>query len=152
MRERLPGLESLLVSKSGRTTSNFKTATFVAIGVYLLGGTFWRYYSMGITEKALPNIMLGFASFFALRYQKLVYVSPVGMVKETHTWITHHREVLKWEEIQFITLMHKKIGTMVFLERDVVGWKVFFDRDQIDSLKKIFNKYIPDVEINEIDR
>ena len=107
---------------------------------------------MGITEKALPNIMLGFASFFALRYQKLVYVSPVGMVKETHTWITHHREVLKWEEIQFITLMHKKIGTMVFLERDVVGWKVFFDRDQIDSLKKIFNKYIPDVEINDIDR
>lgn len=134
------------------TASNFKTATFAAIGVYLLGGTFWRYYSLGITDKVLPNIILGFASFFALRYRKLVYVSPIGMVKETHTWITHHREVLKWEEIQFITLMNRKSETMVFLERDVLGWKVLFERDQMVDLKKIFRNYIPDIEINEMER
>lgn len=134
------------------TASNFKTATFAAIGVYLLGSTFWRYYSLGITDKVLPNIILGFASFFALRYRKLVYVSPIGMVKETHTWITHHREVLKWEEIQFITLMNRKSETMVFLERDVLGWKVLFERDQMVDLKKIFRNYIPDIEINEMER
>ena len=134
------------------TASNFKTATFAAIGVYLLGGTFWRYYSLGITDKVLPNIILGVASFFALKYQKLVYVSPIGMVKETHTWITHHREVLKWEEIQFITLMNRKSETMVFLERDVLGWKVLFERDQMVDLKKIFRNYIPDIEINEMER
>lgn len=134
------------------TLSNYKTATFAAIGVYLLGITFWRYYSLGITDKVLPNIILGFASFFALRYRKLVYVSPIGMVKETHTWITHHREVLKWEEIQFITLMNRKSETMVFLERDVLGWKVLFERDQMVDLKKIFRNYIPDIEINEMER
>ena len=134
------------------TASNFKTATFAAIGVYLLGSTFWRYYSLGITDKVLPNIILGFASFFALRYRKLVYVSPIGMVRETHTWITHHREVLKWEEIQFSTLMNRKSETMVFLERDVLGWKVLFERDQVEDLKRIFKQYIPDIEINEIDR
>lgn len=134
------------------TASNFKTATFAAIGVYLLGGTFWRYYSLGITDKVLPNIILGVASFFALKYQKLVYVSPIGMVKETHTWITHHREVMKWEEIQFITLMNRKSETMVFLERDVLGWKVLFERDQMVDLKKIFRNYIPDIEINEMER
>ncbi len=76
MQEKLPELENL-VSRSGRTTSNYKTATFAAIGVYLIGGTLWRYYSLGITDKALPNIILGFASFFALKkYQKLVYLSP----------------------------------------------------------------------------
>ncbi len=152
MQEKLPGLENLLVSRSGRTTSNYKTATFVAIGVYLIGGTLWRYYSLGITDKALPNIILGIASFFALKYQKLVYLSPIGMVKETHTWITHHREVMKWEEIKFITLMHKQNVTMVFLERDSLGWKVLFERNQVEDLKKIFKQYIPDVEINEIDR
>ena len=152
MQGKLPELESLIVSKSGMTASNFKTATFAAIGVYLLGGTFWRYYSLGITDKVLPNIILGFASFFALKYQKLVYVSPIGMVKETHTWITHHREVLKWEEIQFITLMNRKSETMVFLERDVLGWKVLFERDQMVDLKKIFRNYIPDIEINEMER
>ena len=133
-------------------TNNYKTATFVAIGVYLIGMTFWRYYSLGVTDKALPNIIIAAASFFALRYQKLVYVSPIGVVKETHTWITHHREVMKWEDIKFITLMYKRGVTMVFLERDSLGWKVLFERDQMVDLKKIFNNYIPDIEINEIDR
>lgn len=134
------------------TASNYKTATFAAIGVYLIGGTLWKYYSLGIADKVLPNLILGFASFFVLKYQKLVYVSPVGMVKETHTWITHHREVMKWEEVKFITLMHKKDQTMVFLERDNLGWKVLFQRDQVNDLRRIFKQYIPDIEINEIDR
>mgnify|MGYP003589116215 FL=1 len=152
MQGKLPELENLLVSRSGRTTSNYKTATFAAIGIYLIGGTLWRYYSQGVTEKILPNIILGFASFFALNYRKLVYLSPIGMVKETHTWITHHREVMKWEDIKFITLMHKGGETMVFLERDTLGWKVLFERDQVSDLKKFFKQYIPDIEINEIDR
>lgn len=152
MQGKLPELERLLVSKSGTAANNYKTAAFAAIGVYLIGGTLWRYYSLGIADKALPNIILGFASFFALKYQKLVYVSPLGMVKETHTWITHHREIMKWEEMQFITFMHKQGATMVFLERDVLGWKVLFEKDQIDDLKKILKQYIPDIEINEIDR
>ena len=107
---------------------------------------------MGVTDKALPNLIIAAASFFALRYQKLVYVSPIGMVKETHTWITHHREVMKWEEIQFITLMYKQGATMVFLERDSLGWKLLFERDQMVDLKKIFRNYIPDIEINEMER
>lgn len=152
MQGKLPELENLLVSRSGMTASNYKTATFAAIGVYLIGGTLWKYYSLGIADKVLPNIILGFASFFVLKYQKLVYVSPIGLVKETHTWITHHREVMKWEEVNFITLMHKKGETMVFLERDNLGWKVLFQRDQVNDLKKIFKQYIPDIEINEIDR
>lgn len=146
MQGKLPELENLLVSRSGRTTSNYKTATFAAIGIYLIGGTLWRYYSQGVTEKILPNIILGFASFFALNYRKLVYLSPIGMVKETHTWITHHREVMKWEDIKFITLMHKGGETMVFLERDTLGWKVLFERDQVSDLKKFFKQYIPDIE------
>ena len=132
MQGKLLELENLLVSRSGRTTSNYKTATFAAIGIYLIGGTLWRYYSQGVTEKILPNIILGFASFFALNYRKLVYLSPIGMVKETHTWITHHREV--------------------FLERDTLGWKVLFERDQVSDLKKFFKQYIPDIEINEMNR
>ena len=152
MQGKLQELENLLVSRSGRTTSNYKTATFAAIGIYLIGGTLWRYYSQGVTEKILPNIILGFASFFALNYRKLVYLSPIGMVKETHTWITHHREVMKWEDIKFITLMHKGGETMVFLERDTLGWKVLFERDQVSDLKKFFKQYIPDIEINEMNR
>ncbi len=152
MKGKLPELEKLLVSKSGRAAGKYKTAAFAAIGVYLLGGTIWRALNGSLTAKALPDVLLGFASFFAMKYEKIVYLSPEGMVKETHTWITHHREIMRWEEMAFITLMHKKSETMVFLERDFLGWKVLFDRGQADDLKKIFKRFIPDVEINEMDR
>lgn len=149
---KLPELERLLVSRSGQASNNYKTATFAAIGVYLIGTVFWRYYSLGLTDKAVPNIIIGVACFFALKYQKLVYISPIGAVKETHTWITHHRETMKWQEIKFITIMYKRNETMVFFERDMFGWKLLFERNQIDGLKKLFKKYIPDVEVNEIER
>ena len=152
MQGKLPELENLLIYKTATFAAIGITATFAAIGIYLIGGTLWRYYSQGVTEKILPNIILGFASFFALNYRKLVYLSPIGMVKETHTWITHHREVMKWEDIKFITLMHKGGETMVFLERDTLGWKVLFERDQVSDLKKFFKQYIPDIEINEMNR
>lgn len=152
MSVKLPELEKLLVSKSGMIAGNFKTATFVTIGVYLLGTTLWRYFSLGITDNAAANIFIGLASFFALKYQKLIYISPVGVVKETHTWITHHREVMKWEDIKFITIMYKRGEAMVFFERDVLGWKVLFDESQIDALKELFKKYVPKVTVNDIKR
>lgn len=152
MFQKLDKLDKLLVSKSGQTTGNFKTATFAAIGVYLIGITLWRYYSLGITDKAVPNIIIGLSSFFALKYQKLNYVSPIGIVRETHTWVTHHREIMKWEEIKFITIMHKRSEAMLFFERDLLGWKVLFDEIQVDDLRKLFKKYIPDIDVNNIQR
>ena len=150
MSQKLVPLQRLLVSKTGSANSNFKTFTFAAIGVYLPGSTLWRYYSRGITEGMLSNLIIGFASFFALKYQKIVYLSPIGMVKETHTWVTHHRELLKWEEIKFITIMKKRKQTLVFLEKDTLGWKLLFDNDQVSDLKNLFAKYAPDIEINDM--
>ena len=150
MSQKLVPLQRLLVSKTGSANSNFKTFTFAAIGVYLLGSTLWRYYSRGITEGMLSNLIIGFASFFALKYQKIVYLSPIGMVKETHTWVTHHRELRKWEEIKFITIMKKRKQTLVFLEKDTLGWKLLFDNDQVSDLKNLFAKYAPDIEINDM--
>ena len=150
MSQKLVPLQRLLVSKTGSVNSNFKTFTFAAIGVYLLGSTLWRYYSLGITEGVFPNLIIGFASFFALKYQKVVYLSPIGMVKETHTWVTHHRELLKWEEIKFITIMKKRKQTLVFLEKDTLGWKLLFDNDQVADLKDMFAEYAPDIEINDM--
>ncbi|MEG1798858.1 MAG: hypothetical protein RR214_01610 [Synergistaceae bacterium] len=150
MSQKLVPLQRLLVSKTGSANTNMKTFTFAAIGVYLIGSTAWRYFSAGITDGMTSNLIIGAAAFFVLKYQKVVYVSPVGMVKETHTWITHHRELLRWEDIAFITIMRKRKQTLVFLERDTLGWKLLFDNDQVDELKSLFEQYIPEVEINDI--
>jgi len=150
--QKLAIIEKLLISKSGQTAGNFKTATFAAIGIYLIGITLWRYYALGTTEKAVSNTIIGLSSFFALKYEKVNYISPLGIVRETHTWITHHREIMKWEEIKFITIMHKHNEAMVFFERDVLGWKILFEEKQIDGLKKLFKLYIPEIDVNDISR
>ncbi len=150
MSQKLVPLQRLVVSKTGSVNSNFKTFTFAAIGVYLIGLTAWKYFSAGITDGMLPNLIIGASAFFVLKYQKIVYMSPIGMVKETHTWITHHRELLKWEDIAFITIMRKRKQTLVFLERDTLGWKLLFDNDQVDGLKELLNEYAPEIEINDM--
>ena len=151
MSRKLPPLEKLLVSKNGRSTSYLRSGAFVAIGIYLLWSTWWRY-NHGITENWQWNLLLGFCSFFVVNYRKLVYVSPNGFVKETHTWITHYREELKWNEIKFITIMYRRDEAMVFLEQDVLGWKLLFDKDQIPAMKNLLAVHAPKIEINEMQR
>lgn len=89
-------------------------------------------------------------AFFVVGYRKLVYVSRGGVVRETSTWLTHHRELLEWSEVRFVTIMYRGNSAMVFLERDSLGWKLLFEKDQIPQLKIFFQEYMPEVEINEI--
>ena len=152
MPDKLPPLEKLLTSKSGYATSVIKSLTFALIGFYGLGSAYWAYFVKGTTEHLASNMLIGCAAFFVINYRKLVYISPEGVVKETHTWITHQRELLKWGEVKSIGIMYKGSEAMVFLERDVTGLKFLFEKSQVDDLKKLFRKYLPKMDINEIDR
>lgn len=85
-----------------------------------------------------------------VKYEKRIYVSPLGFVKETHTWHTHHREILPWDEVRCITLRAKNGRLMLLAERDVTGWKLFFKTEDQAKLKEIFKRYAPKVKVNEI--
>lgn len=74
------------------------------------------------------------------------------MVKETSTWLSGHRELLGWNEVSFVTIMTSGNNVIIFFERDTIGWKVMFGKNQMPELREIFRKYIPDVEIGEIGR
>lgn len=125
-----------------------KSTIFALTGVYLIGLTAWRYFSSGVSTGAQYALLVGALSFFVVKYRKLVYVSSVGVVRETRTWRTAHREVFLWDDVQFISIIFRGNEAMVFMERDSMGWKVLFGRDQIPALREIFAKYIPDIEID----
>ena len=61
-------------------------------------------------------------------------------MKDTHTWFSHHREVLRWDEIRHVTLVTKGMGLTAFLEKDVVGWKLLFERNDMAALDGLFKK------------
>lgn len=121
-----------------------------SVGLYLIAFTAWRYFELGIVKGAQYNLLVGFMAFFVVGYRKHVYVSRCGMVRETNTWLTRHRELLEWGKVQFVTIMYRGNSAMVFLERDSLGWKVLFEKDQIPQLKIFFQEYMPEVEINEM--
>lgn len=141
-------LDRLLVSKSGWAVGRLKSIIFALSGLYLIAITAWRYISRGVSDGAQYTLLVGALSFIVIRYRKLVYVSNVGVVRETRTWRTAHREILPWNEVQFISIIFRGNEAMVFMERDSMGWKVLFGRDQVPALLDIFAKYIPDVEID----
>lgn len=105
---------------------------------------------MGIVKGAQYNLLVGLMAFFVVGYRKLIYVSRGGVVRETSTWLTRHRELLEWSEVRFVTIIYRGNSAMVFLERDSLGWKALFEKDQIPQLKKLFQEYMPEVEINEM--
>lgn len=144
-------MDRLLVSKSGQAAGRVKSAAFGLTGVYLLALTAWRYFAHGITSGAQYTILVGALSFLVIRYSKLVYLSPSGVVRETRTWRTSHREVMRWDEVKAVSIVYRGKEAMVFLERDAMGWKALFDREQAQALKEIFAEYIPHIEIDEVD-
>lgn len=152
MPRKLPPLEKLLVSKSGYATSICKSVTFALIAVYGFGTAAWMYFVHANTEHLASNLLIGCAAIFVINYRKLVYAAPEGMVRDTHTWFVHYREILKWSDVKSAGIMYKGNEAMVFLEQDVLGGKFMFEKAQIADLKKVFKKYLPaDIDVNEID-
>lgn len=144
------GNDRLLVSKSGQAVGRFKSVILSCVGIYLIAFTAWRYLGQGTVKGAQYNLLVGCMAFLVIGYRKLVYVSRDGVVRETKTWLTRHSELLEWGTVQFITVIYRGNSAMVFLERDSLGWKVLFEKDQIPRLKELFQEYMPEVEVNEI--
>ena len=128
MAEKLAPLESLLVSASGREAGKWKSITFAMIAAYLLLTAVWQFSHEEVTQRALLNLFLGCCSVVVIKYEKLIYVSPLGFVKETHTWVSHHRELLPWNEVKYVTLTTRGSRLMALIEKDEIGWKLFFKR------------------------
>lgn len=125
---------------------------FGVVSAYLLAFTAWRYFGQGVLAGAQYNLLVAFLSFFVIGYRKQIYATSSGMVKETSTWLSCHRELLGWNEVSFVTIMTSGNNVIIFFERDTIGWKVMFGKNQMPELREIFRKYIPDVEIGEIGR
>lgn len=126
-----------------------KTALFAFVGAYLIAITAWRYFARGTADGAFYMLLVGAASLLVMGYRKAIYVTPVGVVKETRTLFSNHSEILRWEEVRFTSIMYRGDSALVLLERDVLGWKVLFQKEQIPRLKELFQHYIPDIETDE---
>lgn len=148
----LEPLECLLVSQSTRSNGKWRSATFILIAVYLFVTAGWMFFNTGFSQKALINFLMGFCSVIVVGYEKRIYVSPKGFVKETHTWFSHHRDLLPWEKTKFVTIFLKNGRVMALIEPkdEPLGWKIAFGEADYSKLKGIVREYGPKVELNDM--
>jgi hypothetical protein len=122
--------------------------TFGVIGVYLLGDSLRRFLMFkGMTVHAL---FVGAAILYACGYRKRIYLTEEGIVRETKTWLNRNREVFPWAELGHVGLAFRRKQMMAFFERDILGWKVLFDRSEEETLREILGKYSPGIEITTL--
>ena len=143
----LEQLECLLVSKSSRTINGWRRFTFGALAAYLAVTGVMEFMNEGFSQKIAINAFLCVCGLLVLKFEKKIYASPLGFVKDTHTWFSHHREVLPWSEVRHVTLVTKGTGLTAFIEKDVIGWKLLFERNDMAALDGLFKKYAPKVKV-----
>lgn len=150
MRQQLEPLNSLISSSSAREAGKWKSVTFAVIAVYLLLTGVWQLSKGNFGQRTWLNLFLGCCSATVVRYEKRLYVSESGFVKETHTWFSHHREILLWKDVRSVTLQTKGERLMLFAEQGVTGWKLLFGKGDAPKLKEIIKQYAPKLKVTEI--
>jgi len=122
--------------------------TFGVIGVYLLGDSLRRF--LMFKSLAVHALFVGAAILYACGYRKRIYLTEEGIVRETKTWLNRNREVFPWAELGHVGLAFRRKQMMAFFERDILGWKVLFDRSEEEALREILGKYSPGIEITTL--
>jgi hypothetical protein len=141
-------LPVLLESRSNTPFPEWMRWTFCVIGVFLLGDSLRRFLMFkSLTFHAL---FVGAAVLYACGYRKRIYLTEEGIVRETKTWLNRNCEVFPWAELGHVGLAFRRKQMMAFFERDILGWKVLFDRSQEGSLREILGKYCPGIEITTL--
>lgn len=122
--------------------------TFFAIGIYLLGDSLRRF--LMVRSLTLHAFFVGAAVLYACGYKKRIYLSEEGIVRETKTWLNNNREVFPWAELAHVALAFRRNEMMAFFERDILGWKVLFEKNQEGALREILGRYSPGIEIDTL--
>jgi len=131
-------LEELLVSRSETPFPKWMKWMALAVGMLLVGD--------GMRSFMFHKILVGSVLAYVSGYEKRIFLSPEGIVRQTKTWIGAHSTLLPWDEVKFVNFAYKGSRMLCFFEKDVTGLKVLFDRDDEPELLKILDEYIPEIE------
>ncbi len=138
----------LLESRSNTPFPEWMRWTFGAIGIFLLGDALRRF--LMVKSLSFHALFVGAAILYACGYRKRIYLTEEGIVRETRTWLNRNRELFPWGELGHVGLAFRRDQMMAFFERDILGWKVLFERSQEGKLREILKENAPGIEITTI--
>lgn len=152
MKNNLPELKEIIRSKSSKEESLWKNALFLGIAAYLITKTVTDFMKDGYSPSLFTCAFMAAAAILVFRFRKIIYISDIGIVNDTHTWFSHIRDVLEWKDIKSALILHREGRITLMLEKtgDSMGWKAHFEEKQIHEIRKILKKNLEGKEVKEM--
>ena len=131
-------MEELLVSRSGTPFPKWMKWMGLAVGLLLVGD--------GMRSFMFHKILVGAVVAYVSGFDKRIFLSPEGRVRQTKTWLGGHLTVLPWEEVRHVGFAYRGSKMLCFFEQEITGLKVLFDRSDEPEVRRILALHIPEVE------
>jgi hypothetical protein len=145
--------EVIVASLDSKIKPGWMTAAGVILGLVLLHRAIPSLRSVGLNGDAAVNILLGAVCIFGSGISRRMYLSDVGVVRETLVWRRVIRRVAPWSEIRHVTLALRGAVMMAFFEVGVKGWKTPFSREHELLVRDTLDEMLPgDVTIEVVER
>ena len=93
-------------------------------------------------ETYTTYLIIGSVCLIVLGYSRRLFVSEVGLVRVTNIWGRKTTEVLMtWNEVERIIYSEKRDAFVACFERGNVGYRMFVDLKDKDSLCELIKIY-----------
>jgi hypothetical protein len=127
-------------------------AAGITLGLALGYRAYESFTSAGLGREGLLMTFLALVCVYGAGISKKLYLSEAGVIREMHSWGRVLRRVLPWGDVRRVSLAYRGAHVMAFFDAGATGWKVLFSEDQEGTLLDILDEYIPDVEIEVIEK
>lgn len=135
-------VQALLESLSGTPFPKWMKCLAIGVGLLLIVD--------GMRIFAFHKALVGVIVLYIAGYEKRIFLSDEGIVREVKTWVRNNRSILRWEDVKYVGLARRGSRMMAFFEEDVTGWKVLFKSGDESRLREIVERHAPDVEIGVV--
>jgi hypothetical protein len=143
-------LKILCDSSASKPMPKWMSAAAIAVGIALFYGAYSVFMEGGFSSKFFYCAALGAICLMGVGISKKLYLSDVGIVRETHSWGRVSRTIIPWKDVKHVTLAYKGENMVAFFEVGSTGWKVYFSRSQDGEVRNAIETMIPDTEVKTI--
>jgi hypothetical protein len=145
--EKIKVLCDSLVSKP---MPKWMSAAAIAVGFALFYGAYSAFAAGAPLSRLFFYAAPGAVCIAGAGISKKLYLSDVGIVRETHSWGRVIRTVLPWKDVKHVTLAYKGENMIAFFEVGLTGWKAPFSRSQDSEVRDVIEEMLPDTEVDTL--
>jgi hypothetical protein len=127
-----------------KPTPKWMFAAGMILGLFLEFMAISSFWRDGLDGKAALDMFLGAVCIYGSGISRKMYLSDIGIIRETHSWGRIVRRVTPWKDVKHVSLAIRGDKMMAFFEIGLKGWKVLFSKDQEPLVRGILDEMLPD--------